>query len=122
MVINVCNYQNNAWLCTTFVHFFMYRVFKHWKTEKRTYDRKSFIHSTLCISYLSLGLIIFFTGLFDSPFGRSIFDFFWLSAIILGVLFCIREFNRSPFHSLIFLLLSYIYLLFVPYIIMFSFM
>ena len=102
--------------------FFMYRVFKHWKTEKSTYDRKSFIRSTLGISYLSLGLIIFFTGLFDSPFGRGIFDFFWLSAIIIGVFLCIKEFHRNPVHSLIFLLLSYIYLLFVPYIIMFSFM
>lgn len=102
--------------------FFMYRVFKHWKAEKCTYDRKLFICSTLGISYLSLGLIIFFTGLFDSLFGRGIFDFLWLSAIIIGVFFCIKEFHRSPVHSLIFLLLSYIYLLFVPYIIMFSFM
>lgn len=102
--------------------FFMYRIFKHWKTEKSTYDRKSFVGSTLGISYLLIGLIIFFTGLFDSFFGRGIFDFFWLSAIIIGVFFCIKEFHRSPVHSLIFLLLSYIYLLFVPYIIMFSFM
>ena len=102
--------------------FFMYRVFKYWKTEKSTYDRNSFIRSTLGISYLSIGLIIFFTGLFDSSFGRNMFEFFWLSAIIIGVYFCIKEFNRSPFHSLIFLFLSYIYLLFVPYIIMFSFM
>ena len=102
--------------------FFVDRVFKHWKIEKSIYDRKSFIRSTLGISYLSLGLIIFFTGLFDSPFGRGIFDFFWLSAIIIGVFFCIKEFNRNPVHSLIFLLLSYIYLLFVPYIFMFSFM
>ncbi len=102
--------------------FFVYRVFKHWKIEKSTYDRNSFIRSTLGISYLSIGLIIFFTGFFDSSFGRNIFEFFWLSAIIIGVFFCIKEFNRSPFHSLIFLFMSYIYLLFVPYIIMFSYM
>lgn len=67
--------------------FFMYRVFKHWKTEKSTYDRKSFIRATWGISYLSLGLIIFLQDFLIHPLVEAFLISFGYPKLLLESFF-----------------------------------
>lgn len=102
--------------------FFGYRAVKHLRVGKYTTKNKASALSMYVIFYLIVGLILFVTTFFDTNFGRVFFDFYWLSAITLGLFFCIKEFNNNPFYALVLLFFSYIYILFLPYIAMFTYM
>lgn len=70
---------------------FTYRII-NFSNNMHNYRRVPSLTSKLGLIYLLIGLIIFFTGLFDTSIGKYIFEAYWISAVLLSSALCMKEF------------------------------